>query len=157
MSEKYTRHTSKSFHQPALRGAALILLSASYLVPHRQSVPAVFLAAGNMASATPEEIEPRPANTTTDIPVTQNGTDETHAVLEWLCPFDFRRRQETLFKASSNIWDWYLEDEVFKNWTKGRPWQLRCYGMPRSGKVSEHGHSSVESLLRLPHRPISRQ
>lgn len=60
---------------------------------------------------------------------------ERVSIKEWLSPLDFLARQEQLSEDRFDTGQWLLNSPAFKQWVAGRPWHLRCYGEPGSGKV----------------------
>ncbi|KAL8913691.1 MAG: hypothetical protein Q9171_001541 [Xanthocarpia ochracea] len=60
---------------------------------------------------------------------------ERKAIIEWLSPLQFLRRQSDIFNGKVLLGDNFLESDEFKAWSEGRPWILYGYGMPGSGKT----------------------
>ena len=65
----------------------------------------------------------------------QEETLERETIERWLSPLDFLARQEQLSEDRFMTYKWLLDDPTFQQWTTGKPWHLRCYGLPGSGKV----------------------
>lgn len=61
--------------------------------------------------------------------------EERKAIIAWLSPFEFRRRQSEIFNQSIPTGETLLRSPVFEAWASGRPWSLFCYGMAGAGKV----------------------
>lgn len=58
-------------------------------------------------------------------------------ISKWLSPtLDFLARQKDLYEnCFKSAGQWLLDDDVFRRWTLGQFWHLRCYGEPGSGKT----------------------
>lgn len=61
--------------------------------------------------------------------------EERKAIVAWLSPLEFRKRQSEIFNQSIQTGQTLLQSPVFQAWSSGRPWILYCYGMPGAGKV----------------------
>ncbi|KAI4108595.1 MAG: hypothetical protein LQ339_002111 [Xanthoria mediterranea] len=61
--------------------------------------------------------------------------EERRAIIEWLSPLQFLRRQSDIFNGKILMGEKLLDSEEFKAWSEGRPWILVGYGMPGSGKT----------------------
>ncbi|KAL8726116.1 MAG: hypothetical protein Q9166_006908 [cf. Caloplaca sp. 2 TL-2023] len=61
--------------------------------------------------------------------------EERRAIIEWLSPLQFLRRQSDIFNDAILMGQKFLESEEFQAWSKGQPWILYGYGMPGSGKT----------------------
>lgn len=63
---------------------------------------------------------------------------ERETIVKWLSPtLDFLARQKDLYEnCFKSAGQWLLDHDVFRRWTLGQFWHLRCYGEPGSGKVS---------------------
>ncbi|KAI4243698.1 MAG: hypothetical protein L6R40_003311 [Gallowayella cf. fulva] len=61
--------------------------------------------------------------------------EERRAIIEWLSPLQYRKRQSDIFNAAIPMGQSFLKSEEFKAWSAGRPWILYGYGMPGSGKT----------------------
>ncbi|KAL8992291.1 MAG: hypothetical protein Q9169_007212, partial [Polycauliona sp. 2 TL-2023] len=61
--------------------------------------------------------------------------EERRAIIEWLSPLQFLRRQSDIFNGKIPMGEKFLESDEFKAWSEGRPWILYGYGMPGSGKT----------------------
>ncbi|KAK4960883.1 hypothetical protein LTR10_001372 [Elasticomyces elasticus] len=64
------------------------------------------------------------------------GSSNDLAVLEKLSPFDFRAARKQLLAGYTEVRNWFFESQQYLHWCQGRPWQLHCYGEPRSGKTT---------------------
>lgn len=63
---------------------------------------------------------------------------ERKAIISWLSPLEFRKRQAEIFTAKCTLTgNRLLESPEFNAWISGRPWDLLCQGMAGAGKV--HG------------------
>ena len=63
--------------------------------------------------------------------------EERKAIIAWLSPLEFRKRQSEIFNQSIQTGQTLLQSPLFKAWMSGRPWTLYCYGMPGAGKVCD--------------------
>lgn len=61
--------------------------------------------------------------------------EERRAIIEWLSPLQFLRRQSDIFNGKILLGEKLLDSDEFKAWSEGRPWILFGYGMPGSGKT----------------------
>ncbi|KAL8847298.1 MAG: hypothetical protein Q9221_007643 [Calogaya cf. arnoldii] len=61
--------------------------------------------------------------------------EERSAIIEWLSPLQFLRRQSDIFNGKILTGENFLGSDEFKAWSEGRPWILYGYGMPGSGKT----------------------
>ncbi|KAL8749194.1 MAG: hypothetical protein Q9199_007834 [Rusavskia elegans] len=59
--------------------------------------------------------------------------EERRAIIEWLSPLQFLRRQSDIFNGKILLGEKLLDSDEFKAWFEGRPWILFGYGMPGSG------------------------
>lgn len=63
---------------------------------------------------------------------------ERKAIISWLSPLEFRKRQAEIFSAKCTLTgNRLLESPEFQAWVSGRPWSLLCQGTPGAGKVGE--------------------
>ncbi|KAL8713737.1 MAG: hypothetical protein Q9220_002263 [cf. Caloplaca sp. 1 TL-2023] len=67
--------------------------------------------------------------------VLKSQRDERRAIIEWLSPLQFRKRQSEILEGAYHIGQEFLRSQEFKVWSEGRPWTLYGYGMPGSGKT----------------------
>ncbi|KAL8780136.1 MAG: hypothetical protein Q9213_006620 [Squamulea squamosa] len=61
--------------------------------------------------------------------------EERRAIIEWLSPLQFLRRQSDIFNGKVPLGEAFLNSDEFQAWSEGRPWILYGYGMPGSGKT----------------------
>ncbi|KAL8805252.1 MAG: hypothetical protein Q9200_005497 [Gallowayella weberi] len=61
--------------------------------------------------------------------------EERRAIVEWLSPLQYRRRQSEIFNGAIPMGQNFLGSEEFRAWSTGRPWILYGYGQPGSGKT----------------------
>ncbi|KAL8684982.1 MAG: hypothetical protein Q9224_006030 [Gallowayella concinna] len=61
--------------------------------------------------------------------------EERRAIIEWLSPLQYRRRQSDIFNGAIPMGQNFLESEEFRAWSTGRPWILYGHGQPGSGKT----------------------
>lgn len=63
---------------------------------------------------------------------------ERQAIISWLSPLEFRRRQTEILNAKC-IWTAkrLLDSLEFNLWVSGRHWELSCQGQPGAGKVQK--------------------
>ncbi|KAL8635513.1 MAG: hypothetical protein Q9228_007000, partial [Teloschistes exilis] len=61
--------------------------------------------------------------------------EERRAIIEWLSPLQYRRRQSEIFNEAIPLGQKFIESEEFRAWSLGRPWILYGYGLPGSGKT----------------------
>ncbi|KAL8684380.1 MAG: hypothetical protein Q9218_008316, partial [Villophora microphyllina] len=61
--------------------------------------------------------------------------EERRAIIEWLSPLQYRKRQSEILNEAIPLGQKFLESEEFKAWSIGRPWILYGYGLPGSGKT----------------------
>ncbi|KAL8805675.1 MAG: hypothetical protein Q9182_001819 [Xanthomendoza sp. 2 TL-2023] len=61
--------------------------------------------------------------------------EERRAIVEWLSPLQYRRRQSEIFNGAIPMGQNFLASEEFRAWSAGRPWILYGYGQPGSGKT----------------------
>ncbi|KAL8667716.1 MAG: hypothetical protein Q9202_000571 [Teloschistes flavicans] len=61
--------------------------------------------------------------------------EKRRALIEWLSPLQYRKRQSDIFNDAIPLGQKFLESEEFKAWSLGRPWILYGYGLPGSGKT----------------------
>lgn len=63
---------------------------------------------------------------------------ERKAIISWLSPLEFRKRQAEIFSAKCTLTgNRLLRSPEFNAWMSGRPWDLLCQGIAGAGKV--HG------------------
>ena len=61
---------------------------------------------------------------------------ERKAIISWLSPLEFRKRQAEIFSAKCTLTgNRLIESLEFKAWVLGRPWDLLCQGIAGAGKV----------------------
>ena len=61
--------------------------------------------------------------------------EERRAIIEWLSPLQFLRRQSDIINGKMLMGEKFLDSDEFKAWSEGRPWLLFGHGMPGSGKT----------------------
>lgn len=61
--------------------------------------------------------------------------EERRAIIEWLSPLQYRRRQSEIFNGAILLGQKFLESEESKAWCEGRSWRLYGYGAPGTGKT----------------------
>ena len=69
------------------------------------------------------------------------------AIIKWLSPLEFRRRQTEIIDGCFLVTHSLLKSQVFEAWVVGRPWMLHCYGILGAGKVRVW---FSESMIYLP-------
>ncbi|KAL8727199.1 MAG: hypothetical protein Q9181_005801 [Wetmoreana brouardii] len=65
----------------------------------------------------------------------QEQREERRAIIEWLSPLQYRRRQSEVFNDATEMGLNFLDSDEYKAWSAGRPWLLYGYGLPGSGKT----------------------
>ncbi|KAL8867130.1 MAG: hypothetical protein Q9174_005860, partial [Haloplaca sp. 1 TL-2023] len=61
--------------------------------------------------------------------------EERRAIIEWLSPLQYRRRQSEIYNDAVFLGQSFLESNEYKAWREGRPWTLYGYGLPGAGKT----------------------
>ena len=61
--------------------------------------------------------------------------EERRAIIEWLSPLQYRRRQSEIYNDAVFLGQSFLESNEYKAWREGRPWILYGYGLPGAGKT----------------------
>ncbi|KAL8825600.1 MAG: hypothetical protein Q9170_007731 [Blastenia crenularia] len=61
--------------------------------------------------------------------------EERKAIINWLSPLQYRRRQSEIFDNAIPLGETFLDSAEFKAWSAGRSWWLYGYGLPGSGKT----------------------
>ena len=75
-----------------------------------------------------------------DLKVRQETEQEFRSIMSWLSPLvgNYESKQQQLIEiCSKDCAQWFLNSEEFVEWSKGAGFQLKCYGDPGSGKVSD--------------------
>ncbi|KAL8698578.1 MAG: hypothetical protein Q9201_006495 [Fulgogasparrea decipioides] len=65
----------------------------------------------------------------------QEQQEERRAIIEWLSPLQYRRRQSEIFNDATEMGLNFLDSDEYKAWSAGRPWLLYGFGLPGSGKT----------------------
>ncbi|KAL8709815.1 MAG: hypothetical protein Q9225_007390 [Loekoesia sp. 1 TL-2023] len=61
--------------------------------------------------------------------------EERRAIIDWLSPLQYRKRQSEIFDTAIPLGQRFLGSEEFRAWSVGRSWWLYGYGLPGSGKT----------------------
>ncbi|KAL9029601.1 MAG: hypothetical protein Q9196_002175 [Gyalolechia fulgens] len=61
--------------------------------------------------------------------------EERKAIIDWLSPLQYRKRQSDIFDNAIPLGQKFLESDEYRAWSAGRSWWLYGYGLPGSGKT----------------------
>ena len=84
-----------------------------------------------------EVLIPMATRTPTCVPPSAfSNVQNPQALLRGLSKNDVKTKQHDLSQGYLEVRGWFFESLQYREWLKGRPWQLCCYGEPECGKAS---------------------
>jgi hypothetical protein len=59
--------------------------------------------------------------------------------MDWISPLDFANKQKYFFnKWHNGTWEWFLDDNIFREWLDGDNTTLWCHGVGTIHRLSSH-------------------